>query len=126
MTRTDLQTWLDRYVIAWEQNAPEPIRELFTEDAVYRFHPYDQGEKVVSGREAIIAAWLESPDDPEFWEAGYEPFAVEEDRAVAVGTTRYLAHGEDPARVYHNCFLMRFDRNGRCSEFTEYYVRRPG
>jgi hypothetical protein len=27
--------------------------------------------------------------------------------------------------VYHNCFVMRFDAEGRCQEFTEYYVRRP-
>jgi hypothetical protein len=28
-------------------------------------------------------------------------------------------------RIYDNCFVMRFDSEGRCREFTEYYVRRP-
>jgi len=27
-------------------------------------------------------------------------------------------------REYHNVFLCRFDA-GRCTEFTEYYMRRP-
>jgi len=29
-------------------------------------------------------------------------------------------------KVYDNCFVMRFDSAGRCREFTEWYVRRPG
>jgi hypothetical protein len=28
-------------------------------------------------------------------------------------------------RVYENCFVMRFDVDGRCREFTEYYLQRP-
>ena len=27
--------------------------------------------------------------------------------------------------VFHNCFVMRFDGDGRCREFTEYYVHQP-
>jgi hypothetical protein len=28
-------------------------------------------------------------------------------------------------RTFENCFVMRFDDEGRCREFTEYYLRRP-
>ena len=28
--------------------------------------------------------------------------------------------------VYDNCFVMRFDRDGRCREFTEWFMKRPG
>ena len=28
-------------------------------------------------------------------------------------------------KVYDNCFVMRFDADGRCREFTEWYVKRP-
>ena len=125
MTRDDLQNWLNRYVEAWRANKPETIAELFSEDAVYSFHPYDEGEQAARGRDQIVTAWLETPDDPTSWEANYQAFAVDDDRAVATGTSRYLAAGDKEERFYHNCFLMRFDREGRCTEFTEFYVRRP-
>jgi hypothetical protein len=28
-------------------------------------------------------------------------------------------------QVFDNCFVMRFDGDGRCREFTEYYTKRP-
>ena len=68
------------------------IGDLFTEDARYRFHPSDEG---FVGREAIVRAWLDpsgdasTRDEPGTWEAHYEPFAVDGDRAVAVGWSRY-------------------------------------
>jgi hypothetical protein len=44
---------------------------------------------------------------------------------VAVGVSRYF--GADRASVereYHNVFLCRFDAEGRCHEFTEFFIRR--
>ncbi len=125
MTKSELQGWLDRYVEAWRANSLEPIESLFTEDAVYRFHPYDEDQEVVTGRAQIVAAWLETPDDPNAWEAVYEAWAVEGDRGVALGTSRYLATSDKPERTFHNCFLMRFADDGRCSEFTEFYMLQP-
>ena len=126
MTKNDIQSWLDRYILAWRANQATAIEELFTEDATYRFHPYDDSDGMVVGRDAIVTAWLEKPDDPDAWEAAYEAWSVDGDRAVGVGTTRYLATTDKPERTYYNCFLMKFADDGRCSEFTEYYVRKPG
>jgi hypothetical protein len=28
-------------------------------------------------------------------------------------------------RVFDNCFVLRFDADGRCSEFTEWFIERP-
>jgi hypothetical protein len=125
MTKTDLQAWLDRYIEAWRESTATAIEELFTEDAKYLFHPYDKGDEVVVGRAAIVAAWLEDPDDPATWEASYEAWAMDGDRGVGVGTSRYMASADKPERTYFNCFLMKFADDGRCSEFTEYYVRQP-
>ena len=122
MTHADLQDWLDRYVVAWRANQREPIEELFTEDAVYRYRPYGDDEHANHGREAIIEAWLEDTDAPDTWRAEYHPFAIEGDRAVATGWSRYLATDDEPERTYHNVFLMRFAPDGRCAEFTELYM----
>lgn len=124
MNRSDVQAWLDRYVEAWRANEPEPIKSLFTEDAVYRYRPWEDPEQMAVGSEAIARSWLEEPDDPSSWEARYEPYAVEGDRAVAVGFSRYAATGTVPERTYHNAYLLRFAPDGRCAEFSEFYMQR--
>ncbi|MGH8951695.1 MAG: nuclear transport factor 2 family protein [Acidimicrobiia bacterium] len=118
MNSSDVQGWLDRYVDAWKRNEPGPIESLFTDDAVYRYSPYSS----VDGKAPIVEGWIDNADTPDDWEASYEVFAVDDDRAVTIGTTRYFAKGEEPEKLYHNCFLLRFAPDGRCSEFTEYYM----
>jgi hypothetical protein len=119
--RATVQDWLDRYIAAWRANEREPIEALFTDDVAYRYRPY--GERHASvGREALVNDWLENPDPPDGWEARYEVFAVDGDRAVATGWSRYRATDQAPERTYHNAFLMRFATDGRCAEFTEWYM----
>lgn len=119
MNRADVERWLDAYMEAWRANEPEGIGALFSDDARYRYYPYEDG---ITGRDRIVEAWLADPDDPEGWEASFEPVAVDGDVAVVTGTTAY----SKPQRaVYDNCFVMRFGTDGRCAEFTEYYVERP-
>jgi hypothetical protein len=78
------------------------------------------------GRDAIVASWLDEPDEQGSWTAEYRPWIVEGDRAVAVGVSRYLADGGSTIeREYHNVFLLEFDSDGRCREFTELYMLRP-
>lgn len=122
MTRSDVQSWLDRYISAWRSNAAGPIEELFATDATYSYRPWPSDDETLHGRDAIVASWLEEPDVPTSWDASYEPFAVEGDRAVAVGWSRYGATPDQPERTYHNAFLLRFDDEGRCSEFSELYM----
>jgi hypothetical protein len=123
MGRAEVQAWLDGYVAAWRANERGPIEALFTEDATYRFHPYGGEDAVVRGSSAIADAWLENPDDPDSWDAHYEPFAVDGERAVATGSSHYRPHGEQEARTYHNVFLLEFAADGRCRAFTELYMR---
>jgi len=124
MTRDDVQTWLDRYVGAWRSYDPAAIGELFAADATYKYHPYD--DEAIVGREAIVANWLESPDSAGSWDAGYEPWAVDGDRAVTVGESRYLEADGSTRTVFHNIWTLRFDDDGRCSEFVEYFMEQAG
>lgn len=130
MDHASAQEWLDRYISAWLTYDPEAIAGLFTEDIVYRYHP--TGDPVV-GRDAVVAAWLGNPDsadastrdEPGTYEATYSPVAVDGDVVVATGNSTYfVSPGGAVDKVYDNCFIMRFDESGRCSEFTEYYVQR--
>ncbi|HLA16040.1 MAG TPA: nuclear transport factor 2 family protein [Candidatus Limnocylindrales bacterium] len=127
LTHEDVQTWLDRYVEAWRTYEPAAIRDLFSEDAEYRYHPWDEP---VSGRDAILHDWVEpagdasTRDTPGTYDARYEPWVVEGDRAVAVGVSSYWtdATRTQLERTFHNAFFLRFDADGRCAAFTEYFV----
>lgn len=128
MTRDDLQRWLDRYIEAWRTYEQAAIEDLFGEDAEYRGHPEDEP---VQGRTAIVASWLapsgnaSGRDAPGTWAATYEAFAVDGNRGVARGRTTYWtdASRSTVEHEYFNVFLMEFDAAGRCSSFTEYYIR---
>jgi hypothetical protein len=119
MTHDDVQAWLDAYVDAWRTYDPAAIAGLFTEDATYAYHPWDEGDEEVRGRDAIVADWLEERDEPGSWEAQYRPLMVEGRRAVITGTTRY-ADGE----FYWNLWVLRFEDN-RCAEYVEWFMTRP-
>ena len=133
MDRTSLQAWLDRYVEAWKTYDPEQIGALFGEDATYRYHPYDPDDEVVRGRAAIVSDWIRpegsasSRDAPGSYDAHYEPYAIDGDRAVAAGSSTYWSDGTRSKleRIYDNVFLLRFDDAGRCIEFIEYFLKRP-
>lgn len=133
------RNWLTRYVDAWMSYDPTEIAGLFTEDVAYRYHPYDEP---VVGREAVVASWLgeersaggstggsaaaSTRDAPGTYQADYLPVAVDGDTVVATGTSRYSeVPGGPVVRTYENCFVMRFGADGRCREFTEYYMLRP-
>jgi ketosteroid isomerase-like protein len=121
MNRDELQAWLDAYVDAWRTYDPSSIAALFTEDATYAYHPWDEGDYVLRGSDAIVANWLEEQDAPGSWEARYRPLLVAGDRAIATGTTRY-ADGE----IFWNLWVLGFRQDGRCAEFVEWYmVRQP-
>jgi ketosteroid isomerase-like protein len=115
-----VQLWLDAYVDAWRTYDPAAIGALFAEDATYAYHPYDEGEEVVRGREAIVADWLEEQDEPGTWEASYRPLVVEGQRAVAEGTTSYT-NGD----FFWNLWTLRFDDENRCVKFVEWFMVRP-
>jgi hypothetical protein len=123
--RPAFEAWLERYVDAWRTYDEGTIGELFSEDARYRYHPWDEGEEIIDGREGIVASWLAERDAPDSWRAEYHPWVVAGDDAIAVGVSRYLGpDGVTVEREYHNVFLCRFDADGRCAEFTEYFMRR--
>ena len=123
--KTTVEQWLARYVEAWQTYDPRAIGALFSEDAVYRYHPWDEDEKTVRGRDAIVASWLEERDPPGSWTAEYAPWATDGERVVAVGVSRYLTEDRTAIeREYHNVFLLQFDAENRCREFTELFMRR--
>jgi hypothetical protein len=131
MNRAEVDRWLDSYVKAWKTYGADLIGSLFADDIRYRYHPYDDP---VVGRHAVVSSWVGESDAPGVsargapgtYDANYAAIAVEGDVAVATGvSTYYEAPGGGVDRVFHNCFVMRFDGAMRCTEFTEWYMEHP-
>ena len=122
MDEQAVAAWLDGYAQAWGTYDPDQIGALFSEDAEYWYNPFDEPKR---GREAIVASWLEEPDDPGTYEGSYRPVLVCGDRAVARGTSRYFDVAGAVVDEYDNLFLLRFDADGRCAEYREWYMRKP-
>jgi ketosteroid isomerase-like protein len=112
-----IATWLSRYLDAWTTNDPATIASLFTADAVYLPTPFSAGWR---GREAIVAGWLERRDEPGDWTFEHEIVCGSLERAVVRGRTVYPRQG----REYSNIWLVEFAADGRCREFTEWWVER--
>ncbi len=121
--RASVAVWLNQYVNAWKSSDAAEIGALFSEDAQYYYGPFDEP---LVGRAAIVASWLEDPDQPGQFDAHYEPLAVEGLMAVANGRSQYFAPGSKVVGAeYDNIFVLRFDDEGQCVEFREWFVKRP-
>jgi len=129
--KADVDRWLEAYVAAWKSYDPDQIGALFADDVEYRYHPYDAP---VHGRAAVVEAWLgesdnaaaSTRDEQGTYDASYRAVAVDGDVAVAIGSSSYSSRPGGPVeRVFDNCFVLRFDSEGRCSEFTEWFIERP-
>ena len=127
ISHATVQAWLDGYSRAWETYDPTEIGALFSEHAEYRWHPADDP---VVGRDEIVRAWVapegneSSRDAAGTYLGEYHPFAVDGNKAVAIGTSTYWTDESRSTldRIYYNNWLLEFDDDGRCSSFTEYWM----
>lgn len=112
-----VRRWVDAYVAAWSSNDTADIEALFTPDASYRYRPHGDP---LTGRDAIVASWLKNKDEPGTWRASLQPLVVSGDLAVVTGTVDY-----DEGKRYSNLWVLRFGEDGRCADYTEWWMERP-
>jgi uncharacterized protein (TIGR02246 family) len=112
--RKDVEAWVEEYVRAWTTNDPEDIGRLFTDDAAYFTAPF---REPWAGRDAIVHGWIDRKDQPGDWTFRSDVMAIAGDVAFVQGQTDYAEEG----KTYSNLWVIRL-RNGRCSEFTEWWM----
>lgn len=122
-----VQRWLDAYSHAWITYDPGEIGALFSEDAEYRYHPWDEGDDVLRGRDQIVANWLENRDRAGTYRGEYRPLLVHDDQAIAVGVSSYYNDEMQTTlkHAYHNLWVLNFSADGQCRSFTEWYMEAP-
>jgi ketosteroid isomerase-like protein len=116
MGTADLDGWIRGYRAAWESNDPVAIGALFAEDAVYYTEPAAEPWR---SRAEIVAQWLARRDEPGDATFEWTPLVNTPGLAVITGRTVYRS-GDD----YDNLWVIRFDDDGLCCEFTEWWMRR--
>jgi ribonuclease HI len=113
-----IHDWINGYLRAWRSNDPQDIGALFAEDAIYRPTPFAEGPR---GREAIVADWLVRRDEPGSWTFDGQV----ECATTSLGIVRCRI-GYPPRTEYRTIWLVRFDPAGQATEFTEWWMERPG
>ena len=111
MTAAD---WIEGYKKAWASNAPDDIRALFTDDAVYYTEPWTEPWR---GADGVVAGWLDRKDDPGNHTFEWSPLVVTDDVWVVQGETVYT-----DGRRYSNLWVIRPGGGGRAREFTEWWM----
>jgi hypothetical protein len=123
LDRASVTAWLEAYVHAWKTYDPQAIGDLFSENATYAYDPFSEP---IHGRTAIVTSWLKAPDTPGTYDGHYEPIMIEDDSAVTNGRSIYFEQdGSTLKAEWNNIFVLRFDNEGRCTEYREWYMQRP-
>ena len=116
-----LRDWLEAYRRAWEGADVEAAVALFTDDAVYRSHPFRPPHV---GHEGIRRYWAGATSGQANVSVAFgEPVATGRHAAVE-WWTRMHQQGEDV--TLPGCLVLRFAADGCCEELREYWHIEPG
>jgi hypothetical protein len=115
VTRKHVGAWVAGYERAWRSPGIESLRELFSEDAVYRTSPYEEPRTGLAAIESMWETEREGPD--EVFSMSSEVIAV--DGATAVARIE-VTYGDPVTQEYRDLWLIEFDDDGRCASFEEW------
>ena len=105
---------MDGYIKAWTSGQPEEIADLFTEDATY--DPQTSEERWTGGTPS--SPRQDVGDQPGTWTFEWEPILETHGLSVITGRTEYF----DEGRNFRNLWTIRLTDDGRCREFTEWWI----
>jgi len=117
----DYADWLARYRRAWVERDAEAASRLFTEDAIYREHPFQAS---LVGRAAIRDYWSRVTASQNSVQLRYGKSIVD-GRRLAVEWWANLDTNDGPLTLAGE-FLLLFAEGGECRELREYWVLTQG
>ncbi len=113
----ELAEWIERYRRAWEEANEEAVVELFTDEAVYRSHPFREPNV---GRGAIRSYWRGATVHQSDVVVRFGAPIAEGPR-VAVEWWTTMEDADGGPITLPGCLLLRFAPDGRCEELREYW-----
>ena len=117
----DYADWLERYRQAWIARDADAAGRLFTEDAIYREHPF---QAPFAGRAAIEDYWRRVTESQTSVELRYGRSVADGPR-VAVEWWANLQTTDGPLTLAGE-FLLSFAAGGECRELREYWLLTQG
>ena len=118
----DVRSWIDRYGRAWRDRDADAAAEIFTEDAIYRAHPFRAPHV---GRDAIRAYWRDATATQRRIDLRFGEPVVAGSKA-AVEWWAVIDEEREGEVTLPGCLLLRFREDGRCEELREYWHLEPG
>ena len=121
MKSADFHHWLERYGKAWIHGKPRAAIRLFSENAAYYEEPF---HAPMVGREAIQKYWTEGAKE------GQQDITFDF-QIISLNNSSGYAHWQATFRrvsthtqvALDGILLAKFNRNGECTEFREWWHR---
>ncbi len=119
--RLIVNRWIRSYTKAWLKKDAKAIAALFTEDAIYNSHPF---RPATHSRKSILDYTLGALDVGQVYEVRFGKPVVEGSRAAVEYWTTMKEKVEDVTLA--GCVMLRFAKNGLCTELHDYWVLQTG
>jgi uncharacterized protein (TIGR02246 family) len=117
----DVHAWIEAYGRAWRDGDDAAAADLFTEDGLYRSHPFREPHR---GREAIRAYWRSATSAQQDLAVRFGEPIVAGNRAAVEWWATIREDGEEV--TLPGILVLRFDAAGRCEELREAWHYEPG
>ena len=118
MTRESFQAWLDAYLRRQEHRDPEVIKEIFAEDCVYWWGPFNEARRGLQAAYEHHKNALSHQTDLRY---DYRILATTDDYGIARFRLSLVDHAPGEPNTYDGIFLVHLDERNKCTLFEEWY-----
>ncbi len=118
MVTSEIQTWLERYGQAWQARDANAFAQLFSVDATYYWGPFRAPQR---GRQEIASAVRSAFSGQQDVRFAYSLLTESTSPCIAHWTCEFVRPGSEKSVSIDGIFLLRFDAQGLCEEFREWW-----
>ena len=115
------RAWIDGWKRAWPEKDADAVAALYTEDAVYRSHPFREPHLGREGAREYTRWAFASEEGVEVW---FGDPVVSGSRAAVEYWAILREDGKESTLA--GTTLLRFAADGRCEEHREYWALEEG
>ena len=118
MNRQMFEQWMEKYIRRQEQGDPEVIKELWAQDGVYWWGPFQEPRH---GMQAVYEHHKNALSHQSAWKCDYTVLATSENCGVARFRLTLNDHTPGEPNTYDGIFLVHLNDEGKCTLFEEWY-----